>query len=77
MLSALVLTFCTKITCEEYVIDHNLTRSDCIERLKEERNDRMNETNEQVYKDAVGAYKAVPMKGKVVSWELSCVKDSR
>lgn len=30
--------------------------------------------HKQMYKDAVKAYKAVEMKGKVVKVELSCVK---
>lgn len=57
--SALILTFCTFTTCEEYVIDHNLTKEGCIERMAEERKDSQNETFEQMYLDAVESYQAV------------------
>ncbi len=77
----LILSFTTDIgNKEEYVIDHNLSKQDCYERMNEEYNDRKNETVEQMYKDAVEAYKAVEMNGiskgneKVVKVELSCVK---
>lgn len=77
----LILSFTTDLgNKEEYVIDHSLTKQDCYERMNEEYNDRKNETVEQMYKDAVEAYKAVEMdrisKGneKVVKVELSCVK---
>lgn len=77
----LILSFTTDIgNKEEYVIDHGLTKQDCYERMNEEYNDRKNETVEQMYKDAVEAYKAVEMDGiskgneKVVKVELSCVK---
>lgn len=72
MSSALILTFCTFTTCEEYVIDHNLTKEDCIERMAEERKDSQNETFEQMYKDAVERYQAVATEGKVVSASLKC-----
>lgn len=71
----LILSFTTDLgNKEEYVIDHSLTKQDCYERLNEEYNDRKNETVEQIYKDAVEAYKAVEMSGNVVKVELSCVK---
>lgn len=71
----LILSFTTNLgNKEEYVIDHNLSRQDCYERMNEEYNDRKNETIEQMYKGAVEAYKAVEMNGKVVKVELSCVK---
>ncbi len=71
----LILSFTTDLgNKEEYVIDHSLTKQDCYERMNEEYNDRKNKTVEQMYKDAVEAYKAVEMEGKVVKVELSCVK---
>ena len=70
--SALILTFCTFTTCEEYVIDHNLTKEDCIERMAEERKDSKNETFEQMYLDAVESYQAVAMDGKVVLATFKC-----
>ena len=73
--SSLILTFCTFATCEEYVIDHNLTKEDCIERLAEERNDSKSETFNQMYKDAVESYKAVPMTGKIKSASFKCTTD--
>ena len=39
MLAILLLTVCTSTQCEEYVIDYNLTKEDCIERRKEELQD--------------------------------------
>lgn len=71
----LVLSFTTDLgNKEQYVIDHNLSKQDCYERMNEEYNDRKNETVEQMYKDAVESYKALEMDGKVVKVELSCVK---
>lgn len=72
MLSTLLLTLCTKVLCEEYVIDHNLTKSDCIERKREEVLDMKGESFNQIYKDAVTRFKAVPMDGKIVSVKLNC-----
>jgi len=68
----LVLTFCTINTCEEYVIDHNLTKADCIERKKEEINDMAGESFDQLYKGAVERYQAVAMTGKVVKVSVKC-----
>lgn len=73
--SALILTFCTATICEEYVIDHNLTKEDCIERKMEERKDSKNESFEQMYKDAVESYKAVAMEGKIKSASFKCTAD--
>lgn len=70
--SALILTFCTFTTCEEYVIDYNLTKEDCIERMAEERRDSQNETFEQMYLDAVERYQAVAMEGKLASVSFKC-----
>lgn len=73
--TALILTFCTTTICEEYVIDHNLTKSDCIERKKEETADMKGESFDQLYKDAVERYQAVAMTGKIVDVSLKCVMD--
>ena len=73
--TALILTFCTTTICEEYVIDHNLTKSDCIERKKEEVADMKGESFDQLYKDAVDRYQAVAMTGKIVDVNLKCVMD--
>jgi hypothetical protein len=70
--TALILTFCTINSCEEYVIDYNLTKSDCIERKKEEINDMAGENFNQLYKDAVERYQAVSMGGDVVKVSLKC-----
>jgi len=72
--SLLVVTFCTLSTCEEYAIDHNLTKQDCIERKYEEINDSKNESLNQVYLDAVERYQAVPMQGEILSVGFKCVK---
>jgi hypothetical protein len=73
--TALILSFCTTTICEEYVIDHNLTKSDCIERKKEETVDMKGESFDQLYKDAVDRYQAVAMTGKIVDVSLKCVMD--
>lgn len=73
--TALILTFCTPTICEEYVIDHNLTKSDCIERKREETVDMKGESFDQLYKDAVERYQAVAMTGKIVDVSLKCVMD--
>jgi hypothetical protein len=71
---ALILTFSTMSNTEEYVIDYNLTKSDCIERMQEEIDSSKHETVAQVYKDYVEAYKAQAMAEKPVSYKFSCVK---
>lgn len=73
---ALILTFSTPIQSEEYVIDYNLTKQDCIERMHEEYQDSKNESYAQMYKDAVERYKAVKMEGKIVEASFKCVVDS-
>lgn len=73
--TALILTFCTTTICEEYVIDHNLNKTDCIERKKEETADMKGEPFDQVYRDAVERYQAVAMTGKIVDVSLKCVMD--
>lgn len=70
----LSISFCSVITCEEYVVDHNLTRSDCIERLQEERKFLMSKSVEEAYKSYMESFKAEHMSGEVVDWEINCVK---
>ena len=76
---ALILTFSTPVQSEEYVIDggsaSTLTKQDCIERIHEEYQDSKNESFTQLYKDAVGRYKAVAMEGKIVEASFKCVVD--
>jgi hypothetical protein len=78
---ALILTFSTPVQSEEYVIDYNLTKQDCIERMHEEYQDSRNENYDnheviaQMYKDAVERYKAVAMEGKIVEASFKCVVD--
>jgi len=69
---ALILTFSTMSNTEEYLIDYNLTKSDCIERKKEEINDMAGESFNQLYKDAVERYQAVAMSGDVVKVGVRC-----
>lgn len=71
----LALTFCSAITCEEYVIDSNLTRSDCIERMQEERTFVMSMYVEKAYSEYMESFKAERMKGKMKSWELNCIPE--
>ena len=73
---ALILTFSTAVQSEEYVIDYNLTKQDCIERTYEEKQDSKNESYAQMYKDAVERYKAVAMEGEIVEASFKCVMDS-
>lgn len=71
----LAITFCSAITCEEYVVDHNLTHSDCIERMQEERKLLMSTTVEKAYNEYMESFKAEHMKGKAKSWEINCVEE--
>lgn len=73
---ALILTFSTPVQSEEYVIDYNLTKQDCIERMHEEKKDSKNESYARMYKDAVERYKAVAIEGKIVEVSFKCVVDS-
>lgn len=73
---ALILTFSTPVQSEEYVIDYNLTKQDCIERMYEEYQDSKNESFDQMYKEAVEKYKAVAMEGEIVEASFKCVVDS-
>lgn len=75
MSMVLVLTFCSVVKCEEYQIDYNLTRSDCIERMKEEREFIMSLPLEEAYQEYMENFKAEHMDGEVVDWEMNCVKD--
>ena len=72
---ALILTFSTPVQSEEYVIDYNLTKQDCIERMHEEYQDSKNESYAQMYKDAVERYKAIAMEGEIVEASFKCVVD--
>ena len=72
---ALILTFSTPVQSEEYVIDNNLSKQDCIERMHEEYQDSKNESYDQMYKDAVERYKAVAMEAKIVEASFKCVMD--
>lgn len=75
----LAITFCSVLTCEEYVVDHNLTRSDCTERLQEERKFLMYAASqrpvEEEYKEYMTLFKAEHMDGEVVDWEINCVPE--
>ena len=71
----LAITFCSVLTCEEYVVDHNLTRSDCVERLQEERKFLMSKPVEEAYQEYMTLFKAEHMDGKVVDWGINCVKE--
>ena len=71
----LAISFCSVITCEEYVVDNNLTRSDCIERMQEERKFIMSMPVEDAYQEYMTNFKAEHMDGEVVDWEINCVKE--
>lgn len=70
----LATSFCSVLTCEEYQVDHNLTRSDCIERMQEERKFIMSMPVEEAYKEYMTSFKAEHMDGEVVDWEINCAK---
>lgn len=75
----LVIAFTSAISTEEYVVDHNLTRSDCIERMQEERKFIMSMPVEEAYAEYMNSFKAEHMdsfngKTPVVDWEINCVK---
>lgn len=70
----LVIAFTSAITTEEYVVDHNLTRSDCIERMQEERKFIMSMPVEEAYKEYMNSFKAEHMVGEVLDWEINCVR---
>lgn len=71
----LAISFCSVLTCEEYVVDHNLTRSDCIERMQEERKFIMSMPVEDAYAEYMNSFKAEHVAGEVVDWEINCVKE--
>ena len=71
----LAISFCSVLTCEEYVIDHNLTRSDCTERLQEERKFLMSKPVEEAYQEYMTLFKAEHMYGEVVDWVINCVPE--
>lgn len=73
----LVIAFTSAISVEEYVVDHNLTRSDCIERMQEERKFIMSMPVEEAYKEYMESFKAEHMEGEVVDWEINCVKEGK
>jgi len=69
----LSIAFCSVLTCEEYIVDHNLTRSDCIERLQEERKFLMSKPVEEAYREYMNNFKEEHMDGEAVDWEINCV----
>lgn len=71
----LVIAFTSAISVEEYIVDTNLTRSDCTERLQEERKFIMSMPVEEAYKEYMTSFKAEHMDGEVVDWEINCVKE--
>lgn len=71
----LVIAFTSAISVEEYVVDHNLTHSDCIERLQEEHKFIMSMPVEEAYKEYMTSFKAEHMDGEVVDWEINCVPE--
>lgn len=70
----LVIAFTSAISTEEYLVDSNLTRSDCIERMQEERKFIMSMPVEEAYAEYMNSFKAEHMDGQVVDWEINCVK---
>lgn len=75
----LVIAFTSAINVEEYVVDNNLTRSDCIERMQEERKFIMSMPVEEAHAEYMTSFKAEHMdsfigKTPVVDWEINCVK---
>lgn len=75
----LAISFCSVLTCEEYIVDggkaSSLTRSGCIERLQEERKFIMSMPVEDAYRQYMTSFKAEHMDGEVVDWEINCVKE--
>lgn len=71
----LAISFCSVITCEEYIVDSNLTRSDCIERMQEERKFIMSVPVEEAYAEYMATFRAEHMEGEAVDWEINCVKE--
>ena len=71
----LAISFCSVMTCEEYVVDTNLTRPDCIERMQEERKFIMSMPVEEAYQEYMNSFKAEYMDGEVVDWEINCVNE--
>ena len=67
----LVLALSSNIDNQAYVIDYNLTKQDCYERLQEENSQYINEHMNDIYKDAVARYKA-SVRGVVKNYKLSC-----
>jgi hypothetical protein len=79
MSTLLAITFCSVLTCEEYVVDggkaSSLTRSDCTERLQEERKFLMSNSVEEAYQEYMTLFKAEHMDGEAVDWEINCVPE--
>jgi len=73
----LAISFCSVITCEEYIVDSKLTRSDCTERMQEERKFIMSMPVEEAYRQYMTSFKAEHMDGEVVDWEINCVKGDK
>lgn len=71
----LILSFTTDLgNKEEYVIDHNLSKQDCYERMNEEIKDSEHLSNNQMYQEAVERYNAVKMDGGIIEAFYQCVK---
>ncbi len=73
----LVIAFTSAISVEEYVVDTNLTRSDCTERMQEERKFIMSMPVEEAYQEYMTSFKAEHIDGEVVDWEINCVREQK
>lgn len=71
----LAISFCSVLTCEEYVIADNLSKPECIRMMKEERKTIMSMQVEEAYLSYMEAFKAEHMAGEVMDWEINCVKE--
>jgi len=70
----LIITFCTVTTCEEYVIDHNLSRDDCKSAMMSERSSLDSIDSLTAYRQYMTKYDAESLfdVDNGVAWELSC-----
>lgn len=73
----LTVSFCSVLTCEEYVIADNLSKPECIRMMKEERKTIMSMPVEEAYQSYMNSFKAEHMDGEVVDWEINCVKEGK
>jgi len=75
---ALILTFCTLTSCNDFRIDYNLTKDDCMSALQTKRHEIDAIETQAEYREFMVQYKAEKLfdSDDGVAWSLKCDKQA-